>query len=171
MRFLAAFLVAIALSSPSLAQIQSEVPNFHQVDGAVYRSGKPSAGDVTALAASGIRSILTLETYAYDPDGLDAERAAAEAAGLKFFRVAMSPMPYDKPTLEQVLEALTVTTQPENWPILVHCYHGSDRTGLVIGAYHIRAHGWTADAAIADMRNFGHGRLFYWWDDLLYSVE
>ncbi len=172
---LRAFTVALGLavatiSHPVVAQTTT-IANLHQVDAAVFRSGKPTTEQFAELAPLGIRTVLSLESYMMDPDDADEEQAAAEAQGLRFLRVPMTPLPFDRPSLDELMAALALTLDPANQPILVHCYQGSDRTGLVIGAYHIKAHGWTADAAIADMRNFGHSPLFYWWDDMLYDVE
>ena len=164
---------AAGLMAACLAPFASgtTINNFHQVDAAVYRSGKPTPEQIAELAPLGIRAIVSLETYMMGPDDADEEQAAAEAQGIKFLRVPMSPLPFERPSLDELLSALALTTDPANQPVLVHCYHGSDRTGLVIGAYHIKAHGWSADEAIADMRNYGHGVLFYLWDELLYQVE
>ncbi len=161
-----------AMAAPSLSLAQtSTITNFHQVDDAVFRSGKPTAEQFAELAPVGIRTVLSLESYMMDPDDADEEQAAAEAQGIRFLRIPMTPLPFDRPSLDDLRAALALTLDPANQPILVHCRQGSDRTGLVIGAYHIKAHGWSADAAIADMRNFGHNPLFYWWDDMLYDIE
>ena len=104
-------------------------------------------------------------------DDSDEEQVAVEQQGMKFLRVPMTPLPIDRPSIQEVRAALAMTMDPANQPVLVHCYHGSDRTGLVIGAYHIKAQGWSVEAAIDDMRNFGHSPLFYWWDDLLYELN
>lgn len=46
---------------------------------------------------------------------------------------------------------------------IVHCKHGSDRTGAVIAAYHVIYNNWSKESAIEEMRNpkFGyHEKLF-----------
>lgn len=162
--------IVVAGSAPLARAQDVSIANFHAVtDGAVYRSGKPGPAEVAQLAALGVKTVVSLETYFLDPDDADSEAAAAAAAGLTFRRIPMSPFPFEPPTVAQIQAAVDIIKAPENQPALVHCYHGSDRTGLVIGAYHIQVDGWTADEAIRDMRNYGHGWLFYGWDDLLYQ--
>jgi protein tyrosine/serine phosphatase len=137
--------------------------------GAVYRSGKPTADQMAELRSTGIRTIVSLETYMMDPDDADEEATAAAAAGIKFLRVPMSPLPFDPPTVQQVQAAVDLVSDTTLQPALVHCYHGSDRTGIVVGAYHIEHDGWSPARAIADMRLYGHSWMFYGWDDLLYE--
>lgn len=147
------------------------IDNFHQVDDVVYRSGRPAPEQVAELAPLGIKTVLSLETYVVDPEDADEEQTAVEAQGMNYLRIPMTPLPVDRPSVEEIRAALQVAMDPANQPVLVHCYQGSDRTGLVIGAYHIKAHHWSVETAIADMRNYGHSPLFYWWDDLLYDID
>lgn len=41
--------------------------------------------------------------------------------------------------------------------MVVHCWHGSDRTGAVIAAYRIVQQGWSQHDAIDEMINGGYG--------------
>lgn len=164
-----AFALVVGAAPQAFAEDVS-ITNFYSVtDGKVYRSGKPAPEEIAQLKALGIKTVLSLETYMADPDEGDAEEQAVLEAGMTFVRVPMSPFPFEPPTIEQIQAALDAIEAPDNQPALVHCYHGSDRTGIVIGAYHIRVDGWTADEAIADMPNYGHSWLFYDWDELLYQ--
>lgn len=165
-----AFIPMLSASVSSLAYAQTmTIKNFHTVEeSAIYRSGKPKPEQISELKALGVRTIVSLETYMLDPDDAAEEEAAAQASGIEFKRVPMSPLLFEPPTVEQIQAAVDLIANPALQPVLVHCYRGSDRTGLVVGAYHIEQDGWTADEAIADMRNYGHSVLFYSWDPILY---
>jgi protein tyrosine/serine phosphatase len=169
-RFGAAILV---LSLPCAAHAADTsavtISNFHQVDDGLFRSGRPSAAQIAELAPLGVKTILTLETYAVDPDDADEEATAAAAEGITLLRVPMNPLPIFAPTHDQVQQAVDILKDPANRPALVHCYEGADRTGIVVGAYHIEVDGWSPADAISDMRNYGHSVFFYGWDDLLYG--
>lgn len=39
---------------------------------------------------------------------------------------------HDLQSQKEIAKALRVFTQEENLPVLVHCMHGKDRTGLII---------------------------------------
>jgi protein tyrosine/serine phosphatase len=148
------------------------ITNFHPVDGHIYRGARPSQSQVAELAGIGVKTILSLETYALEPwDGNDEAQAAADN-GLQFLRVEMNPLPIPEPTLGQIHAALAILTDPGNQPAFVHCYHGSDRTGITVGAYRIVADGWTPEQAIAEVESYGHSSASYkYWDKLLYHVQ
>jgi protein tyrosine/serine phosphatase len=42
-------------------------------------------------------------------------------------------------------------------PVLVHCWHGSDRTGAVVATYRMVFQDWTREAAIDELINGGYG--------------
>ena len=48
-------------------------------------------------------------------------------------------------------------------PVLVHCLHGSDRTGAVIAAYRILIEGWSKEEAIRELRYkaFGYHKFYF----------
>ena len=42
-------------------------------------------------------------------------------------------------------------------PVLIHCWHGSDRTGLISAMYRILYQDWSKDAAIDELMKGGYG--------------
>ncbi len=60
-----------------------------------------------------------------------------------------------------VIKALKIINASEE-PILIHCWHGSDRTGLIVALYRIVFQDWSKEAAIDEMVNgdFGHHTIF-----------
>ena len=96
--------------------------NFHLVDAGIYRSGQiDSQRQMDTVFATGIRTVLSLEQ---SPITI-AERDWAHADGMAFHHIGMSGLA--KPHIEDVRAALAYVVA--NQPILVHCLHGSDRTG------------------------------------------
>jgi hypothetical protein len=55
-----------------------------------------------------------------------------------------------------VLEAMKILSDPANRPIVIHCQHGSDRTGAMMALYRIVVQGWTKDDAIREMNAGGY---------------
>jgi tyrosine-protein phosphatase SIW14 len=41
-------------------------------------------------------------------------------------------------------------------PVLVHCQHGEDRTGLIVAAYRVMVSGWDKNKAMAEALHFGY---------------
>jgi uncharacterized protein (TIGR01244 family) len=154
---------------PEAAAVAEAVPNFHQVNAHVYRSGRPDEAGVKAYAAFGIKTILSVQDYGLSPEEAATERKWAEAAGIRFLHVPMHGL--RKPRVEQIRAALAHLQNPANFPILVHCQKGSDRTGIVVASYRIAVDNWPVERAKDDMYNFGHSYLLSWWDSILDEIQ
>ena len=53
-------------------------------------------------------------------------------------------------------------------PVLVHCQHGSDRTGTMVAIYRVVVDGWTKAEATNEMINGGFGYHPMWQNLLVY---
>ncbi len=128
--------------------------NFHPVvANEVYRSAQVSAEDIAAYQSDyGIRSILNLRGAAPGEAWYDEEVAASAALGVTHVDFAMNAS-------VQVSEAeagrLIALMRAMPKPLLVHCRHGSDRTGLAMSLYLAAISG--ADEATAE------GQLSLWY--------
>lgn len=62
------------------------------------------------------------------------------------------------PTKKQVATLLSTIKKaeknPSNGKVLVHCAHGSDRTGCMIGIWRVTQEGWNYDEAYKEMRKY-----------------
>lgn len=126
--------------------INTTLKNWHQVDEKVYRSAQPDADDMKTIAAFGIKEVLNLRALFSDDD-------EAEGTGLVLHRIRSEA---DDLAEAQVIEALKIIADAKE-KILVHCWYGADRTGAVIAAWRMAAHGWSAEQAIDEMVNGGFG--------------
>lgn len=130
--------------------------NFHPVvAGELYRSAQVSGADIAIYRTSyGIRSILNLRGAAPGEDWYDAEVAASDKLGLTHADFAMNASRQIGADEAARLVAL-MRGMPK--PLLVHCRHGSDRTGLAVSLYLAAIKG--ADEAEAEKQlslRFGH---------------
>lgn len=128
------------------------VPNLHQVDAQLYRSGQPTAAGMKQLQAAGIKTVINLRYYNDDTE---------EIAGTQMKRIDLAT-PTWKPNKNDANEFLRVISQSENGPFLVHCHHGSDRTGAFCAYYRIHKQHWSAEAAIDEMLHGGYGFHRIW---------
>ena len=119
--------------------------NFYRLDEKVYRSAQPHDEEFRELEQLGIRNVLSLRDYHSDED--------AEGTSLKLFRVKMEA---GEITDDKVIEALRIIKNADG-PILIHCWHGSDRTGLISGMYRIVFQGWSKEDAIDELMHGGYG--------------
>lgn len=150
---------ALAESSPAAtaqekksSKPKEDLPNFHEVYPYLFRSGEPSQAGLKKLKEMGVKTIIDLR--APSEQHFD-EKDAAKELDLKYIRMVMTSAP---PTTKQVDTLLTTIKKakanPENGSVLVHCAHGSDRTGCMIGIWRVTQDGWTYDEAYKEMRKY-----------------
>jgi protein tyrosine/serine phosphatase len=141
----------------------AEIPRFAEVSPGLYRGGRPSEEDVVALREMGIKTILDLEggLFETETEPVRRERHGAEAAGIDFVHVPLSPLRAPSPA--RVGEALAVIVDPARRPVFVHCRAGVDRTGFVVAAYRVTVEGWTPERAYDEMVRSGFHAYLFWW--------
>ena len=169
----AALALAAVIPLGGGAALAAEIANFDQVAGGLYRGGRPSEEDVAALRDMGIKTVLNLEggVFAAEAEAVRRERAWAEAAGIDFVHVPLSPVRAPSPA--RVDEALAVIVDPARRPVFVHCHAGVDRTGFVVAAYRVAIEGWTPERAYDEMVRAGFHDILFWWPAafLRYAAE
>ncbi len=129
------------------------LPNLHRVSGKLYRSAQPTAEGMRAAERLGIRTVVSLRS---------GQRDAPLALGtdLLLRHVPMRAWDPHFPAAVAALSAIAVSPGP----VLVHCWHGADRTGMVVALYRMLEQGWTREAAIREMLEGGYGYHSIWKD-------
>ena len=120
--------------------------NFYQLDAKVYRSAQPDAKGFQDLQKRGIRNVLSFRDQHSDSNG-------ARGTTLKLYRIQMESGEIKTP---QVVEALRIIKGADG-PIVIHCWHGADRTGLISALYRIVFQNWTKADAIDELMHGGFG--------------
>ena len=120
--------------------------NLYFVDKGLYRSEQPEHEDVSDLNTLGIKEVLNLREYHGDKDDI-------KDNGIVLHRIKMNA---GTVTEEQLVDALRIIKSRKG-PVLVHCWHGSDRTGVTIAAYRIVFNNWSKSQALDEMNNGGYG--------------
>jgi len=82
----------------------------------------------------------------------DSERERVQRLGMRYVHISFKPV---HPEDEDVLEFLTVATDPSSQPVFVHCRDGTDRTGMMVAAYRVVIQGWSKQKAIDEMEAAG----------------
>lgn len=149
----------LALSSWALPE------KLYEVSPGIYRSAQPSKKDIQELKDFGIKTILVLNN---DDDVVRSELKAAKKAGLNVIEQPMSG--FWTPDDTQVDEILAVLKDPNNYPVLIHCKHGEDRTGLIVGLHRVYAEGWTPETAYDEMLEYGFHPILFMLDNYYKDV-
>jgi protein tyrosine/serine phosphatase len=126
--------------------IGSSLDNFYKVSEGVYRSEQPESEDFGNIVSVGIGEVLSLREYHSHSEEADTHKVT-----LHRIKVDTGKM-----NEEQLQEALKIIIDRKS-PILVHCWHGSDRTGAVIASYRVIIEGWTKEKAIDELQNGSFG--------------
>ncbi len=140
-------------------------PNFHLVSPGVYRGGHPSKGNIAYLDGLGVDTIVDLEVADLVeawPWQIEKEQHDAAAAGIALERFPMSAFePAKSDEFDGKIDGiLALLRDKSRRPIYVHCKHGQDRTGLVIGLERVVNEGWSAKAAHDEMVTLGFHTYF-----------
>lgn len=131
----------------------SGLPNLHRVSGKLYRSAQPTAEGMREAERLGIRTVVSLRS---------GQRDAPLALGTDLL-LRHVPMRAWNPHLPGAVAALSAIAVSPG-PVLVHCWHGADRTGMVVALYRMVEQGWTREAAIREMLEGGYGYHSIWKD-------
>ena len=128
------------------------VPNLHKVSETLYRSAQPSSEGMKNLKKLGVKSIVNLRSFHSDRDELGETGLAYEHIYMKAWH----------PEEKEAVRFLQIVTDQKRGPVLVHCKHGSDRTGVMCALYRIVVQGWTKKEALAEMTKGGFGFHEVW---------
>ncbi|MFH1999373.1 MAG: tyrosine-protein phosphatase, partial [Planctomycetota bacterium] len=139
------------------------VPNLHRVSDTLYRSAQPSAEGMANLKTMGIKTIVNLRSFHTDHDEIGNSGLACEQIHMKAWHAEE----------EDAVRFLQVVTNPKHLPVLVHCQHGADRTGIMCALYRVAVQGWKKEETLREMTQGEFGFHEIWknlpsWFEILY---
>ena len=149
-----------------LRYLNANFRNFHIVrDGVLYRSGQLSLNGLKCVVHDyGIKTVVTLRD-AHNP-GEPVPDAVEEAFCLKedIYYVRITPRAWwgpdnSVPAEKGVRTFQEVMDDPKNYPVLVHCFAGSHRTGAYCAVYRMEYEGWNNRDAQDEMKGYGYANL------------
>ena len=120
--------------------------NLYRLSPTLYRSALPDSDDLPLLRRLGLNSTLSLIKD-------DDHEWAGDALTTRNF-----PTHADRVDDADVIRVLNMLQSAQlQGPVLLHCKHGRDRTGLFIAMYRSVIQGWSKDEALQEMINGGFG--------------
>jgi protein tyrosine phosphatase (PTP) superfamily phosphohydrolase (DUF442 family) len=131
--------------------VQAQLPNLQRVDDGLWRSALPRHPDASMLHALGIHTVVNLRPQS-DPPWFAGADIATRQIGIDTWDIDEA----------QVLQVLHIAIDPAQRPVLIHCTHGADRTGLMVAAYRMVVQGWSEADAEREMIRGGYGYHLVW---------
>ena len=153
MKYLLLLLVPLALLSFDVKTPakSKKLRNFHVVDDNLYRSAQPNRRDMKDLEAIGTKTIINLRNVFKDTH---------EIKGTSLVEVYI-PMKAKEITYEDIVTTMCAIQAAEK-PVLIHCLHGSDRTGCMVACYRMM-NGMDKEEAIEEFldEKFGYNKRLF----------
>jgi len=135
--------------------------NFYQMSPTLYRSSLPDGGALPLLAKLDIGTVIN-----FLPE--------SDANWLSTPGIEQVQLPYRTNHVDDsdVLKALRAIQEGQaRGPVLMHCKHGSDRTGLMAAMYRVVVQGWSKEDALDEMTEGGFGDNHHFKDGIRYMMQ
>ncbi|MGZ0704276.1 dual specificity protein phosphatase family protein [Pseudomonas sp. L5B5] len=135
--------------------------NLYQMSPTLYRSALPDQGAVPLLEKLKVGTVIN-----FLPE--------SDANWLSVPGIQQVQLPYRTNHVDDadVLKALrAIQTAEAQGPVLMHCKHGSDRTGLMSAMYRVVVQGWSKEEALSEMTQGGFGDSAHFKDGIRYMMQ
>lgn len=120
--------------------------NLYKVDENLYRSEQPTKEGMLSLETFGIKSIVNVRN-------LKSDKSEGKKTHLNLYKKRINTWTIK---YSEVIDAL-ILIQKSPKPVLIHCKHGSDRTGCIVAAYRMAFLNWSKEEAINEFQLGGFG--------------
>lgn len=141
--------------------------NFYKVSETLFRSEQPTEDGMKNIEAFGIGTVISLRSRQKDVE-------LAKNTELNLIHVSMRAWNPKYEDAVKVMHFLNPNNPETNKkPILIHCYHGADRTGMMVALYRMVYQNWEREEALNEMLNGGYGYHSMWKDivDFIKTVD
>jgi uncharacterized protein (TIGR01244 family) len=158
MKLVLCFSIALAISA-SLFAAQNKVAkdtvpgitNYAHIETTVACAGAITPGSVAEIKKMGYASIINLREASEPGADIDAEKAAADKAGIRFVHV---PFNGNKPSTEAVDQFLKAIKTAGTEPAFIHC-SGGNRAASMWFIKRALVDKWDTDRAMAEATDLG----------------
>lgn len=148
----------------SWATLINASDNLYQVSDDLYRSEQPLSANQSQLKQLNIQNIISLRSHNQTAKQLG-------DAGFNIIHLPINTWAIDRQDVVNTLKAIK-QIQAKKQKVLIHCYHGSDRTGTMVAMYRIFLEQWSVEEAKKEMKQGGYGFHPIWINiDALFSPE
>ncbi|MBN6074850.1 dual specificity protein phosphatase family protein [Aggregatibacter actinomycetemcomitans] len=137
------------------ATLISEQENLYRIDDNFYRSEQLDRRAEPLLEKLNIKTIVNLRFFDRNND--------KQAFGHKNIKLINTPLLTWTINTKEIADILwQIHQHQKDGPVLVHCYHGADRTGLVVAMYRVVYQNWNLNEAKREMQQAPYGYHTLW---------
>jgi len=145
----------LTIAGVARAQVTKEtvpgVTNFSKVGTTIACAGATTPAAVAEIKKLGYHSIINLRQASENGADVDAEAAAAKAAGINYVHL---PLNSATPDPAMVPQFITAVSAPANQPAFVHCASANRASALWL-IKRVQVDGWEFDKAAAEAADLG----------------
>ena len=146
---MAALAIPMAVHGQQTEEGPAGVVNYTRVDATVACAGATPPEAMAELKRRGFVSVINFRTAEERGAMVEAGKAAAEAAGLKYFH-----LPVGTPTAQIAEAFLETVSDPDNQPVYIHC-GSANRVGAMWFIKRVKLDGWDTERAMAEAEAIG----------------
>ena len=129
--------------------------NLYRLDDKLFRSEQLTEKDYELLRKNNINTLINLRFFDRNDD--------RQAFGKTSLTLVNTPLLTWRITPQEVAQVLWQIEQHQrNGAVLVHCYHGADRTGLISAMYRVVYQNWDMNEAKREMMQGPYGFHSVW---------
>jgi len=146
-----AALITIPLGAQVKKQEIAGIRNYSRVDATVGCGGATDPAAMSVLKKEGYVSVINLRLANEEGANVDAGRAAAQSAGLKYIHLPFNAAMPDSKVIDTFLAAVA---DKSNQPVYIHC-GSANRVGGVWMIKRVLQDKWTLDRALTEAQAIG----------------
>ncbi|WEJ05766.1 dual specificity protein phosphatase family protein [Pseudomonas sp. FJ2-5-13] len=152
---------AASIRSPEWAQPVGSQYNLHQMTPTLYRSALPNERALPLLQTLKIATVINFLP--------ESDAQWLQSSDIKQVQLSYRTNHVDD---SDVLAAIRAIQAAEaDGPVLMHCKHGADRTGLMAAMYRVVVQGWSKEDALNEMTLGGFGSSNGFKDGVRYMMK
>ena len=142
---------SVMAAAPAQLLKEYNIRNLYKVSTDLYRSAQPGKEDWVTLEKIGIRSVINLRNFGGGKEDTSPSKIRSFYLKWKAHRIS-----------ENDLVAVLKLIKDAPKPVLIHCFHGSDRTGAAVAAYRVVFENMLPEDAAKELTDgpFGHHKMY-----------
>jgi uncharacterized protein (TIGR01244 family) len=148
-------LASLIASAPVHAQVSSEpvagITNLHRLESTVACAGATTPESMRAVKEMGFASVVNLREASEPNANVEAESAAAKAAGLRYIHL---PLNRELPDPAVADRFVTAARDAANQPMFIHCASGNRAAAMWLIKRAV-VDRWPLDRAMAEAEKLG----------------